>query len=146
MNQITKKKHDRSRPFRMSFLVGALFCAFLTTTEKAFSEIAVVAADLAAADLAWVAPPALLASENFDSVTPPAAPPGLSSPTQVISSAVQPTPTQRPRPTPRPRATVNPTPTPILTPVLPTGVFSLTGYGRQIKGLGNPDVDGISIS
>ena len=140
MNQITKKKHRRSRPFRMSFLVGALFCAFLTTTERAFSEIPLIAVDLA-----WVAPSVLLASEDFDSVTSPAAPPGLSSPTQVISSAVQPTPTQRPRPTPRPRATVNPTPTPILTPVLPTGVFSLTGYGRQIKGLSNPDVDGISI-
>src|SRR5947199_8373495 len=107
MNQTTKKKHRRSRPFRMSFLVGALFCAFLTTTERAFSEIPLIEADLA-----WVAPPALLASENFDSVTPPAAPPGLSSPTHVIPSAVQPTPTQRPRPTPRPRATGNPTPQP----------------------------------
>src|SRR5437870_7860828 len=140
MNQITKKKHRRSRPFRMSFLVGALFCAFLTTTERAFSEIPLIAVDLA-----WVAPSVLLASEDFDTVTSPAAPPVSSIPTQVISSAVQPTPTQRPRPTPRPRATVNPTPTPILTPVLPTGVFSLTGYGRQIKGLSNPDVDGISI-
>src|SRR5438876_828112 len=90
MNQITKKKHRRSRPFRMSFLVGALFCAFLTTTERAFSEIPLIAVDLA-----WVAPSVLLASEDFDSVTSPAAPPGLSSPTQAISSAVQPTPTQR---------------------------------------------------
>ena len=137
MNQITKKKHRRSRPFRMSFLVGALFCAFLTTTERAFSEIPVIAADLA-----WVAPSVLLASEDFDSVTPPA-PPGWSSTTPVTSSAAVRTPTPRPRPTPNP--SLSPTPTPILTPVLPTGVFSLTGYGRQIKGLSNPDVDGISI-
>src|SRR5437667_71639 len=139
MNQITKKKYDRSRPFRMSFLLGALFCAFLPTTEKAFSEIAVVAADLA-----WVAPPVLLASEDFGSVTPAVPPPGWSSTTTPITSSAA-VATPRPRPTPRPRTTVNPTPTPILTPVLPTGVFSLTGYGRQIKGLSNPDVDGISI-
>jgi len=139
MNQITKKKHRRSRPFRMSFLVGALFCAFLTTTEKAFSEIAVVAADLA-----WVAPPVLLASEDFGSVTPAVPPPGWSSTTTPItSSAAVRTPTPRPRPTPNP--SLSPTPTPSATPVLPTGVFSLTGYGRQIKGLSNPDVDGISI-
>src|SRR5437867_9423366 len=133
MNQITKKKHRRSRPFRMSFLVGALFCAFLTTTERAFSEIPVIAADLA-----WVAPSVLLASEDFDSVTPPA-PPGWSSTTPVTSSAAVRTPTPRPRPTPNPSP--SPTPTPSATPLLPTGVFSLTGYGRQIKGLSNPDVD-----
>ncbi len=121
----------------MSFLVGALFCAFLTTTERAFSEIPVIAADLA-----WVAPSVLLASEDFDSVTPPA-PPGWSSTTPVTSSAAVRTPTPRPRPTPNP--SLSPTPTPSATPVLPTGVFSLTGYGRQIKGLSNPDVDGISI-
>ena len=139
MNQITKKKHDRSRPFRMSFLVGALFCAFLTTTERAFSEIPVIAADLA-----WVAPPVLLASEDFGSVTPAVPPPGWSSTTTPItSSAAVRTPTPRPRPTPNP--SLSPTPTPSATPVLPTGVFSLTGYGRQIKGLSNPDVDGISI-
>jgi len=99
MNMITKKKHCRSRPFRTSFLVGALFCAFLVTSNAA----------------------------------------------PVTSSAGEPTPTARPRPTPMPRPTLNPTPTPSLTPVLPTGAFSLTRFGRQIKGLSNPDVDGISI-
>src|SRR6059058_6378043 len=40
MNLINKKKHSRSRSFRMSFLFGALLCAFLTTrmTGKAFSQ------------------------------------------------------------------------------------------------------------
>src|SRR5438094_9799398 len=40
MNLINKKKHSRSRSFRMSFLCGALLCAFLTTTmtRKAFSQ------------------------------------------------------------------------------------------------------------
>src|SRR5437773_3327669 len=39
MNMINKKKQRRCRPFRASFLLGALFCAFLTTPSKAFSEI-----------------------------------------------------------------------------------------------------------
>src|SRR5438874_11101006 len=39
MNVINKKKHRRFGPIRMSFLFGALFCAFLTMTEKAFSEV-----------------------------------------------------------------------------------------------------------
>ena len=118
MNMIIKKERRRSLPFRMSFLLGALFCAFLTTTEKAFSEIPLIAADLA-----WVAPPVLLANENFDSVTPTALLPGWSSTRSVTSRAGVPT------------------------PVLPTGVFSLTGFGHQIRGstLSNPDVDGISV-
>src|SRR5205814_2692397 len=82
MNMILKKKYPRSRPFRMSFLLGVLVCEFLTTTERAFSEIPLIAADWA-----WVASP------------------------------------------------------------VPTGVFSLTGFGRQIRGstLSNPNVDGISV-
>jgi Beta-galactosidase len=135
MNMITKRKHRRSRPFRMSLLLGALSCAFLTTTEKAFSEIILIAANLA-----WVPPPVLVGS-----VTLTAPPPGWSSTTPVTSSAATRTPTPRPRPTPRPSPTPNPTPTP--TPGLPAGVFSLTGFGRQIRGstLSNPDVDGISV-
>jgi Beta-galactosidase len=39
MNVINKKKHRRSRSFGMSFLLGALFCAFLTMTGQAFSQI-----------------------------------------------------------------------------------------------------------
>ena len=39
MNMINKKKQRRSQPFQMSFLLGALFCAFLTNTEKAFSGV-----------------------------------------------------------------------------------------------------------
>src|SRR5947207_10472226 len=138
MNQITKKKHRRSRPFRMSFLVGALFCAFLTTTERAFSEIPVIAADLA-----WVAPSVLLASEDFDSVTPPVPPPGWSSTTPVTSSAAVRTPTPRPRPTTNPSLT--PTPTPSATQGLPLGGFSLTGTGRKFKGIVIPYVDVFSI-
>lgn len=140
MNMIPKKKHRRSRPFRMSFLLGALFCAFLPTTEKAFPEIPLIAAGLV-----WVAPPVLLASEDLVGVILPAPPPGWSSTKPVTFSAAARTPTPRPRPTPRPSPTPNPTPTPSATPVLPTGVFSLTRFGRQIRGLSNPDVDGISV-
>src|SRR6266446_859967 len=41
MNVINKKKHRRFGPIRMSFLFGALFCAFLTVTMtgKAFSQV-----------------------------------------------------------------------------------------------------------
>src|SRR5437016_5770297 len=39
MNAINTKKHRQSRLLRMSFLLGALFCAFLTMTEKAFSDV-----------------------------------------------------------------------------------------------------------
>jgi glycosyl hydrolase family 42 (putative beta-galactosidase)/VCBS repeat protein len=39
MNVINNKTHLRSRLSAMSFLLGALFCAFSMTTEKAFSEV-----------------------------------------------------------------------------------------------------------
>src|SRR5207248_10609719 len=77
-------------------------------------------------------------------MTPALQPPGWSSTTTPITaSAAVRTPTPRPRPTPN--SSLSPTPTPSATPILPTGVFSLTGYGRQIKGISNPDVDGNSI-
>jgi hypothetical protein len=39
MNLINKRKHGRSRLLGISLLIGALFCAFLTMTEKAFSQV-----------------------------------------------------------------------------------------------------------
>ena len=39
MNVMNKKKYGRSRLAGLSFLLGALFCAFLTMPEKAFSEV-----------------------------------------------------------------------------------------------------------
>src|SRR5439155_25862535 len=39
MNMINKENHRRSLPFRTALLFGALFCAFLTTPGKAFSQI-----------------------------------------------------------------------------------------------------------
>jgi hypothetical protein len=39
MNVINKKQQRRSRLCRISFLLGALFSAFLMMTEKAFSEV-----------------------------------------------------------------------------------------------------------
>ena len=39
MNVIDNKKYLRSRLSGMSFLLGAVFCAFLMMTEKAFSEV-----------------------------------------------------------------------------------------------------------
>src|SRR5207253_10559644 len=36
---INKENHRRSLPFRTALLFGALFCAFLTTPGKAFSQI-----------------------------------------------------------------------------------------------------------
>ena len=39
MNLINKRKHGRSRLLGISLLIGALFCAFLTMTEQAFSEV-----------------------------------------------------------------------------------------------------------
>jgi hypothetical protein len=39
MNVINNQKYLRSRLARMSFLLGALLCAFVMMTEKAFSEV-----------------------------------------------------------------------------------------------------------
>jgi hypothetical protein len=39
MNLIKKRKHGRSRLLGISLLIGALFCAFLTITDQAFSEV-----------------------------------------------------------------------------------------------------------
>ena len=39
MNLINERKHGRSRLLGISLLIGALFCAFLTMTEKAFSQV-----------------------------------------------------------------------------------------------------------
>jgi Beta-galactosidase len=39
MNAINTKKHRQSRLLRMSFLLGAFFCAFPTMPEKAFSQV-----------------------------------------------------------------------------------------------------------
>src|SRR5438309_9393196 len=39
MNMTNKENHRRSLAFRTALLFGALFCAFLTTPGKAFSQI-----------------------------------------------------------------------------------------------------------